>query len=476
MPIRQVAEPMHTVGKLLGQRFVDSRNGCLKRPETWSEAFFGVRHTPARRMTAMSFADLGVPTQESLWAEPAVEDYRIEDDVVVREVLRRSGDTVSSHLPAPSDGLDDAFGRYWYSWLRSPAPPAGVSDGSTVTVADLFSGCGGLSLGVREAVAAIGASDRTVLAADMNRHALEVFGANFAPEQTWASPIEELVDGDLGQRASGVERKLARDLDGLDLLVGGPPCQGHSDLNNHTRRNDPKNRLYLRMIRFAEIVRPRGVIIENVPGVVRDKGRVVQIAADHLRRLGYGVTDGVIACDDLGWAQRRRRHVLLASLDHVPDYGAVLARARRSPHSVMWAIGDLADVERPTNFDTPARHSEDNRRRIDYLFDNALHDLPDERRPDCHRLKKHSYKAVYGRLHADLPAPTITSGFGSTGQGRFVHPTRRRTLTPHEAARLQGFPDRFDFVGCEGRRALQEMIGNAVPALLGYVAALEVLR
>jgi DNA (cytosine-5)-methyltransferase 1 len=83
---------------------------------------------------------------------------------------------------------------------------------------------------------------------------------------------------------------------------------------------------------------------------------------------------------------------------------------------------------------------------------------------------------VYGRMRPDVPAPTITSGFGSTGQGRFVHPLEPRTLTPREAARLQGFPDWFSFSAVDGRRALQEMIGNAVPSRLGYVAAMELLR
>ena len=78
-------------------------------------------------------------------------------------------------------------------------------------------------------------------------------------------------------------------------------------------------------------------------------------------------------------------------------------------------------------------------------------------------------------MHKGEPAPTITSGFGSTGQGRFVHPYARRTITPHEAARLQCIPDFFRFAE-PGRRALQEMIGNAVPPKLAYVVALEALR
>jgi len=82
---------------------------------------------------------------------------------------------------------------------------------------------------------------------------------------------------------------------------------------------------------------------------------------------------------------------------------------------------------------------------------------------------------MYGRLSYDLPAATITGGFGSPGQGRFIHPTQRRTLTPHEAARLQFFPDWFKFSDVATRTALAKMIGNAVPMKLSYAFCLELL-
>jgi DNA (cytosine-5)-methyltransferase 1 len=82
---------------------------------------------------------------------------------------------------------------------------------------------------------------------------------------------------------------------------------------------------------------------------------------------------------------------------------------------------------------------------------------------------------MYGRLKPHEPAQTITSGFGSPGQGRFVHPTQLRTLTPHEAARLQFFPDFFDFSLAKKKTALASMIGNAAPMKLSYVFGLELL-
>ena len=122
-------------------------------------------------------------------------------------------------------------------------------------------------------------------------------------------------------------------------------------------------------------------------------------------------------------------------------------------------------------FNSSANHSDENKRRIHYLFEHDIHDLPNSERPDCHRLKPHGYVAVYGRMYWNIPSPTITGGFGSCGQGRFVHPLKERTLTPHEAARVQFFPDFFDFKGVL-RRELQQVIGNAVPSKAGFVVAL----
>jgi len=232
------------------------------------------------------------------------------------------------------------------------------------------------------------------------------------------------------------------------------------------------------MVRFVEVVRPRLVVIENVPGVDHDRSRVVETAVKTLQAIGYMVSTGVVRASDLGASQARRRHFLLASLDPQvrPDVSRIPTDFQAPARPALDAIDDLdLEPERGT-FGTSAEHSALNQARIRYLFDHDLYDLPDAVRPDCHRLKRHSYRAVYGRMLPDLPAPTITAGFGSTGQGRFVHPLHPRTLTPHEAARLQGFPDWFKFSAETGRRALQEMIGNAVPSKLAYVATVSLLR
>lgn len=104
---------------------------------------------------------------------------------------------------------------------------------------------------------------------------------------------------------------------------------------------------------------------------------------------------------------------------------------------------------------------------MEWLFDKDEYDLPNDLRPPCHRDNPdHTYYSVYGRLHWDQPAPTITTGFNSMGQGRYVHPSKRRVITPHEAARVQTFPDFFDFGATNKRTAWARLIGNAVPPLL----------
>jgi DNA (cytosine-5)-methyltransferase 1 len=176
-----------------------------------------------------------------------------------------------------------------------------------------------------------------------------------------------------------------------------------------------------------------------------------------------------------GVPQRRRRFFLAASLDGLPteaEFNSMLSDRERS---LSWAVGDLLDHSgEDSTYETSARHSIRNQERIRYLFEHGIYDLPDSERPDCHRLKKHSYRSVYGRMAWDQATPTITTGFGSTGQGRYVHPLRERTLTPHEAARVQFIPDFFRFPPC-GRGALQEMIGNAVPPKLSYAMLLPML-
>ena len=308
------------------------------------------------------------------------------------------------------------------------------------------------------------------LAVDIDSKALGVFQQTFPGSVTRTKPIEEVLPGRFGERSSLRERDLAREVGDVHVLVGGPPCQGHSSLNNHTRMQDPRNAFYERMARAAELFEPAVVLVENVPTVQRDKGRVAQRTAEALGRLGYEVADQVVSLLDLGVAQKRRRHVLLAVAPGVASPAeALTGLAKCVSRDVGWAIGDLVDVAAPlasSPLDRPSRLSLFNQKRIKYLRTHNLYDLPNDLRPRCHQSESHSYKSMYGRLRWSEPAQTITSGFSSPGQGRYVHPSEPRTITPREAARLQGLPDYCPLDAVPGRGALAQMIGNAVPPAL----------
>jgi DNA (cytosine-5)-methyltransferase 1 len=403
------------------------------------------------------------PKQERL-SELEPERFLREGGRVVREIELADEEIVTSELVDRADSGLDAPSAFDQSWLRSPQRPAVASARGTVRCADLFCGIGGLSVGLEEAAWSQGLRVEHVLAADADAGLLERYGVNFGARHPHPEPIETLVDGELGAPRTNAELELEAMVGDLDLVLAGPPCQGHSDLNNHTRRDDPRNSLMLRVARFAEVCRPRALLIENVPAAQRDKDGVVERTRAHLELLGYAVDSGVQRADEVGVAQRRRRFFLLASLDSTPSLADSVARRRQPERPVTWAIEDLGGEDAGA-FESSAVHSEENRRRIAYLFEHGLYDLPDGERPACHRDKEHTYTAVYGRMRPDEPAPTITVGFGSTGQGRFVHPSEPRTLTPHEAARVQSFPDWFDF-GTLRRGQLQKAIGNAVPPKL----------
>jgi DNA (cytosine-5)-methyltransferase 1 len=333
-----------------------------------------------------------------------------------------------------------------------------------------------MTLGAAEACRALELKSEVALAVDTSQPACDVYAKNFETEHVYPVAIETMLDREVGAPFSAAERELQRSVGAVDLLVGGPPCQGHSDLNNRTRRNDDRNELSLKMARFAEIVGPDHVIIENVRGIQHDRGRALDRTRQALRDLGYHVDGDVVRIERLGVPQHRHRYVLVASKVREVSLKHLLMPHYTHERDFAWACGDLVDVSSDGDFNTPSTPSTKNAKRIAYLFGEGKgdHNLPNDQRPKCHR-KAHSYRSVYGRLWWDRPVQTITTGFTCMGQGRFVHPTRPRTLTPHEAARLQFAPDFFDFDGVH-RVALTEMIGNAVPPKLIYALTLGLIR
>ena len=356
------------------------------------------------------------------------------------------------------------------AFLLTSVRPKYENSPSPVRIVDLFAGGGGLTLGAAEAALRMGRGTEVALAVENDDRAADVYALNFPRANLARIDIETIFDGRLGDRATASERDVASAAGDVDVLVAGPPCQGHSDLNNHTRRDDPRNSLYLRVARAAEVLRPTLVIIENVPAVRHDRDGVVTASTQALEAAGYSVASSVLDLVRFGVPQRRRRHILLGVYGDRVDpsvLGGMSAPCHaHDARSVRWAIEDLVDHAATSDLDIASRPTPVNMRRMQWLIDWDKYDLPNEMRPRCHH-GSHSYNSMYGRLAWDRPAQTITTGFGSMGQGRFVHPAEPRTLTPHEAARLQTLPDFFDLDSRKGRGAWATVIGNAVPPLLG---------
>jgi DNA (cytosine-5)-methyltransferase 1 len=403
---------------------------------------------------------------------------------VVRAISIARKEYVST-IEVRSDSGLDPNSAWWQSFLRGAEFTIAVPEEPPLRVVDAFCGSGGLSLGVRLAAAALGCSVEFLAAVDTDALALAVYGANLSPHFPIAASAPTLIDFHVFGQGERVEfgyppelldPRLSK-LRPVDLFVAGPPCEGHSNLNNHTRREDPRNHLYLTAVALGVALNARAILIENVPESQKDRRRVVQQSAMLLRSAGYEVETEIFKGEELGVPQRRARFFLLAVKQPVSMVGILrqMGHALRAPATpVSWAIGDLLHYESDTLMDTSPSIVAANLERIDYLFENDLYDLPNDQRPFCHQ-NGTTYQAVYGRMHWDRPAHTITTGFGSPGQGRYVHSLRRRLITPHEAARIQTFPDWFSFTPDKirvSRKHLHKCIGDAVPPMLAYAAAL----
>lgn len=353
-------------------------------------------------------------------------------------------------------------------WIGRASRPRTIARRPPLRLVDLFCGCGGMTLGVSEAARLMNRRAVVVLAVDVASSPMCVYRDNFDVDEQTSRELSvlELFSKRVDGLQTASERSIRNELGIVDAIVAGPPCQGHSDLNNHSRRNDERNGLYLAAVRAAMVLQPYVLVIENVPGVIHDRGRVVERARRVLVRDGaYHVTEAVVPLLSVGLPQSRKRHLLVATRRGPFALDVITAAAPERAATVGNFILGLEDEPNKLShpFYQPARMTSRNQARTNYLFANSLHDLPDSQRPACHRDGRHTYKSVYGRMHWNQPSQTITSGFGSMGQGRYVHPTRRRLITPHEAARIQGFPDYFSFAKATKVTALREMIGNAVP-------------
>jgi DNA (cytosine-5)-methyltransferase 1 len=355
---------------------------------------------------------------------------------------------------------------------------------------DLFCGCGGISEGLRlagfEAIAGV----------DIEQKYLATFAHNFQSARSIAGNLSEIAP-------HGFMQSLNLKPGQLDILAGGPPCQGFSKNvpRKHRFLDSPNNRLIKTFLDYCEAIKPKMILMENVAEMHNgfDRSYTAEII-ERLEEEGYTVTEAVLNAADYGVPQRRRRTFFMANRfgfkfripepTHCGDGPAdLLAKPR---HVRVWeAIGDLPSVGNgqgreicPYSSDpfspyqstmrddrgivrnhiarklSPIQHA----RLAALQPGQGLKDLPP------HLQVKSGYSGAYGRLTKEMVAPTITRWVFHPGSGRWGHPVDTRVLTIREAARIQGFPDTFEFVGTYTDQAGQ--IGNAVPpALVTKIAA-----
>lgn len=431
----------------------------------------------------MALEAIGVPVQE----------FNVRGMLLNRR-LPLGDRTIESHVelnPAEvEEARRDPLGAWWHAFLTGSSPISATVNQQPIRTIDLFCGAGGLSVGARQAASEMGREVVTEIAIDSDADALATFTTNHDVRVQCAESISSLVDFRVQNWSENATFSYEPEIISEDaaaaaraqLLIAGPPCQGHSNLNNHSRRVDLRNHLILTIPAFAVAAGVSHVVIENVPEVVHDHRGVEAATIALLRSSGYEAVSGVLRADEMGWPQTRRRYFIIASREHSPIPLESIRACLRSEEArpVNWLLERLSqfnvDHDDPLNATTV--HNETTQARIDWLFDNNAYELANTERPDSHR-NGTTYGSVYGRMRPDAPAPTITTGFTTPGRGRFVHPHERRTLTPREAATIQGFPLDYRFTTKSGRAPhrgqLAKWIGDAVPMPLGYAAVMSAL-
>jgi DNA (cytosine-5)-methyltransferase 1 len=355
---------------------------------------------------------------------------------------------------------------------------------------DLFCGCGGISIGLQNA------GFEVLCGIDIEKKYIVSFEHNFPQAKALNTDITKKSPHEFMQEI-GIEAGE------LDLLVGGPPCQGFS--KNVPRKNryldDPKNLLVSSFLDYCEAIRPKMILMENVAEMKSGFDETYsQEVISRLEQAGYTVTSTVLNSADYGVPQKRRRAFFMANrlgvkfsvprATHQKDIKAGSKTSnlfnKEQTHVNVWdAIGDLPSVQHGegvalTSYTTPPQNSFQKEmrgslsettnhvakklakkqfERISSLLPGQGHkDLPD------HLKTKGGYSGAYGRLTKDMIAPTITRWVFHIGSGRWGHPIDLRSITIREAARLQSFPDNYEFLGSYTDQSGQ--LGNAVPPLL----------
>ena len=329
---------------------------------------------------------------------------------------------------------------------------------------DVYAGGGGLTVGLKRA------GFEVVAAIEIEEHAYATYRANHPEVHALKQDVTTVSGKDL--------LKLIGEQT-IDLLAGCPPCQGFTSLTAKYRRDDHRNTLIFEMSRLAQEIRPRAIMMENVPGLTKKGGSLYEELKGQLRELGYNLTDDVLEVADYGVPQFRRRLVLLGGLGfeiglpkptHSRDGKDALPRWKTVKDAIshMAEPITLQDAKRCGEVQRSDWHvvrtlSPQNADRMKVAkAGKTWTSIPETLRPNCHQGGYKGFTNVYGRMEWDQPSPTITGGCTTFSKGRFGHPVQDRTISVREAALLQTFPEsyRFDTPYMEH---VCNVIGNALP-------------
>ena len=365
-----------------------------------------------------------------------------------------------------------------------------VGKKNKLKIIDLFAGVGGLSVGFKKA---------GFYAVSANEYNPEI-----ANTYTKNHPGTKMIVEDIAKVKS---KDLLNGEKEIDVIVGGPPCQGFSMAGRRIRNsgaflNDPRNELFKEFIRVVKDIKPKVFVMENVAAMLNIHGGVVKDEIiKKFKEIGYNTRVRVLTAADYGVPQLRKRAVIIGSrLDIDPEkffpdkthgpggkvFYITIAESILDLPKVVAGSGSFESEYSPFNKLTPYQKERRRTSKKIYNHQATQHDariieILKNIKEGEGRLSlpknlqtKSIHSGAFGRMDRNKPAYTITTRFDTPSVGRVTHPSQHRALTPREAARIQSFDDDFIFYGTKSSVGIQ--IGNSVPPLLAQAIAQKIRK